>query len=67
MTAANHSESNGGIKMAAGDMHRRGDEGRDGQTVRKRNREHVVSRRLDGADSNKNEGECADEFRDTGG
>src|SRR5438477_12797222 len=65
MTTAYHPEGDGRIQVAARNMHRGGDEGRDRQAMRQRDREGVVSRRFDRADSDKNQRKGSDEFRDT--
>ena len=43
-------------------MHRRGNEGRDGEAVRKRDAQDIVTGSFDGTDPDKDQRKCSNEF-----
>ena len=61
VSAANETKCDGRIELSTGDMRRGGDERGDREAMSERDGEHVVASRFDGADSDKDKSEGADD------
>src|SRR5205085_7846550 len=65
-TGAEQTERDCRIKVAGRDVQGCADKCRDGQTMRQRDAEHIVSGRFNGADSDEDKSKCSNKFREPG-